>query len=198
MEKMPFRDSETVMDIQAVITAAKAATTTGDSVILTFPAPSLGFSDTYQVWYSTNSRAGFFDGSAQLVGGMEIGAVTDPMTVVHANALLLGQEVCYLVVPNSTFGLGESTYSVCLWSETFQNTHTFALPLHLSTVRTLDWYCSSVAGTLGMLWLTPSGTWVPHFTAMPSGTYDANVLVGSGYQIQVRSSGPVRYVFIGW
>ena len=30
MEKMPFRDSEAVMDIQAVITAAKAATTTSD------------------------------------------------------------------------------------------------------------------------------------------------------------------------
>ena len=165
-------------------------TVNGDSLDLTLPA--LAGADSYEVWFSS-SRAGFFDGSAQLVGGVAWVATAG----THVNALLLGPEVCYLVVPSSSSsGTGASSYSLCARVEMYQGAESIGLPLHPDLVRSLDWFCSAIPRALGMIWLS-GVVWVPHFTAMPAGTYDANVLVGRGYQLTV-AGGPARYVHIGW
>jgi hypothetical protein len=53
-----------------------------------------------------------------------------------------------------------------------------------------------IPGALGIVWLRGSGTWVPHFRAMPAGVYDAAVAMGDGVRVSVLV--PARYAFVGY
>ncbi|HKZ48783.1 MAG TPA: hypothetical protein VJ397_08375, partial [Thermoplasmata archaeon] len=172
------------------------ASLVGGDILLRFPRPAGMAGGSYEVWFSP-TRTGFFDGTASLVGGA---AISDPGTptviVAHIGALSLGDEIYYLVVPvNAAQERGASTYSLGVWARDFSGHDTLALPLRPNIARAVSWYVVMVPRVSGVLWLSAGGAWVPHATAMPSGVYDALVVLGGGYQITV--AGTVRYYFVG-
>jgi hypothetical protein len=152
--------------------------------------------DYYEVYFAT-TRTGFFDGSAQLVGGTTIVAPAGPTaTVTHTAAIPTSDELYYMVVPvTAASGRGSSTYSIGIWTHTFQGHETFGLPLIPAAIQTVDWYSDAIPNVLGMDFFG-NGYWVGHTPAMPAGVYDAPVVLGGGYQITV-SPGTGRYAFIG-
>ncbi|HKZ47383.1 MAG TPA: hypothetical protein VJ397_01205, partial [Thermoplasmata archaeon] len=168
----------------------------GDDVLLTFPKPPAVTPgvDAYEVLVATN-RVGFFDGSAVLLGGAAVPAGPGPtMTLTDAGAILRSPELYYMVVPVTAAGVGASTYSVGVFTRTFQDADTLALPLRPATAETVDAYADAVPNTLGLLYLS-GGAWVPHSRAMPAGVYDAALVFGAGYQITVAAAS--RYSFVG-
>jgi len=193
-EDYTFAGFDPATDARSLLAAA-----IGDDVVLTFAQPPaiVPLVDHYEVWRST-TRTGFFDGSAVLVGG---GVVPAPagftVTVTDAAAVVANGEVYYMVVPlSASLGRGASSYSIGVWTRTFTGTETFGLPLRPDTLRPVSWYADAVPGALGIVWLTAAGVWIPHFTEMPTGTYDVTAMLGAGFQIGVRSS--VRFSFFGW
>jgi len=171
-------------------------TVSGDDILLTFPQPPAVTPgvDAYEVLVAT-SRAGFFDGSALLVGGAPVTAGPGPtMTLTDVGAILRSPELYYLVVPVTAAGVGASTYSVGVWTRTFQGADTLALPLRPTATQSADALADAIPNTLGLLYLS-GGVWVPHFRAMPAGVYDAAVVPGGGYQITVVAAS--RYSFVG-
>jgi len=127
-------------------------TVVGDDVLLTFPQPPAVTPgvDAYEVRVAT-SRAGFFDGSAVLLGGAPIVSGPGPtMTLTDAGAILRSSELYYLVVPATAAGIGASTYSVGVFTRTFQGADTLALPLRPSTAETVDAYADAIPNALGL------------------------------------------------
>jgi len=183
----PFAGFDPAADARSL-----AATVSGDDVILAWSPPGgMGSGDAYQVWSST-SRTGFFDGAAALAGT----AAFPTTTFTDAGTLGSTAEVFYWVVPvGAALGPGNPTYSVGVWAKTFANSDTLALPLRPRAPGPVSAYANAIPGALGILWLAPSRSWVPHFTAMPAGVYDAAVVLAGGYQVSV--SGTVRYAFVG-
>jgi len=172
------------------------ATVAGDDVLLAFDQPPGMVGGTYEVWYSP-TRTGFFDGTATLLSAVSAPG-TPTVTVSHVDALLLGGESYYMVIPvNAAAQTGASSYSVGVWTKLLAAHDTLALPLRPDVPRAVSWYADAIPGALGILWLTTDGVWVPHFTAMEAGVYDAPVALGSGVQVSVRSAAPVRYAFVG-
>jgi len=171
-------------------------TVAGDDVLLTFTQPPgvVPGVDAYEVRVAT-SRAGFFDGSAVLVSGSPVLAGPGPtMSLTDAGAILRSPELYYMVIPVTAAGVGASTYSVGVFTRTFQGADTLALPLRPSSPSTVDAYADMIPGTLGILYLS-GGVWVPHFRGMPAGAYDAAVNIGAGYQISTAAGS--RYSFVG-
>jgi len=170
------------------------ATVAGDDVALTWiAAAAIAGIASLEVWHGT-ARTAIFDGSASPL----VSLPTATTTFNHAGALLGGDEHYYWVVPRDLGGeLAPSTYSVGVWAKAFRTHDTLALPLRLDVPRAVSWYADVLPGALGILWLTANGVWVPHFTDMMAGAYDAPVLMGFGVQISIRSAAPVRYVFVG-
>ena len=171
-------------------------TISGDDVLLTFTQPPAVTPDvdTYEVLVTT-TRAGFFDGSAVLVSGIPVLAGQGPtMAVTDAGALLRSPELYYMVTPVTAAGVGASTYSVGVFTRTFQGSDTLALPLRPATAVSVDSLADAIPNTLGILYLS-RGAWVPHFRAMPAGVYDAAVVLGGGYQITVAAVS--RHSFVG-
>jgi hypothetical protein len=176
------------------------ASVAGNDVLLTFtqPAGMTAGVDYYEVYYAT-SRTGFFDGTALLVTGVPIIAPATPtVTVTHTNALTApNSEFYYMVIPvTATNGRGSSTYSIGVWTRAFAGHGTLGLPLRPSAVETVDWYCDAIPNVLGMDFYS-NGYWTGHTPAMPAGVYDADVIMGAGYQLTV-SPGSGRYSFVGW
>jgi len=160
------------------------ASVAGDDVVLTWDAvPGV---TSYEILFATG-RLGFSDGFAVPL------APTTLLTYTHAGALVLGNELYYLVRPA---GGAASTYSIGVWTATYAGHGTFGLPLRpaAGSLRVSD-FARVVPNALGVLWLAPNGEWVPHFTGMPPGVYDVAVSPGAGYQIVVGAS--VRYSFVG-
>ncbi|HKZ47529.1 MAG TPA: VWA domain-containing protein, partial [Thermoplasmata archaeon] len=171
--------------VPATTARSLTASAAGDNLRLDWSAVP-GVSN-YEVLYAT-SRTGFFDGSAVLL------ATVPGVTYTHANAIPLSAELYYLVKPA---GGAASTYTIGVWTATFAGHGTFSLPLRAAIpAPSVSLYADAIPNTLGILWLTPSGQWVPHLAAMPSGVYDAAASPGTGYQLTVRPSG--RYSFVGW
>ena len=56
-------------------------------------------------------------------------------------------------------------------------------------------YADDIPSARGILWKVPSGAWVPHFTAMDPGTYDAPFDQARGFQLAVSSA--VVHAFVG-
>ncbi len=171
--------------VPATTARSLMAAVTGDNVILTWSAvPGV---TNYEVLYAT-TRAGFFDGSAVLL------ATVPGLTYTHANAIPLSAQLYFLVKPA---GSAASAYTIGVWTATFAGHGTFSLPLMAPIAApSVSLYADAIPNTLGILWLTPSGQWVPHLAAMPSGVYDTAASPGTGYQLTVRPSG--RYSFVGW
>jgi len=195
-DERPFPGYAPATDARSLVAAVD-----GNDVDLTFaqaPGITPGV-DSYEVWWAA-TRTGFFDGTASLVGGGPLVAPPGAaVAVTHLNALTLSNELYYQVVPvSASLGSGASTYSVGVWTRMFLGSTTFALPLRPEVARGVSWYADAIPFTQGIVWLTSSGVWVPHFTAMPAGTYDTAAVLGSGYQIGVRSASPVRFSFVGW
>jgi len=186
-DEMPFAGFDPAADARSL-----AAAVSGDDVTLAWSAPGgIGSGDGYQVW-SSPSRTGFFDGDAALAGTAAFPATT------FTDGGILGStaEIYYWVVPvNAALGPGTPTYSVGVWVDTFVNSDTLALPLRPSAPGPVSAYADAIPGALGILWLAPSGWWVPHFTAMPAGVYDAAVVLAGGYQVSIV--GTVRHAFVG-
>ena len=170
------------------------ATVSGNDITLSWTTPAAVASlASLEVWHGT-TRTGIFDGTANPLASLP----TATMAFTHAGALLGGDEHYYWIVPRDLSGeLAASTYSVGVWAKTFRTQDTLALPLRPDVAQAVSGYTDTIPGALGILWLTASGAWVPHFTAMAAGVFDAPVAVGSGVQISVRSAAPVRYVFVG-
>jgi len=170
------------------------AAVSGDDVTLSWAAPAgMGTGDSYEVWGSP-TRTGFFDGTANLLGTLPFPATS----YTDAGALSSSDERDYRVTPiDDALGRGASTYSVGVWAKTFGIHDTLALPLRPDTPRAVSWYADMIPGTLGILWLGATQVWIPHFTAMTAGVYDAEVRPGGGVQITVSQGAPRRYVFVG-
>ena len=170
------------------------ATVAGDDVTLTWTTPAAAASlASLEVWHGT-TRTGIFDGTASPLASLP----TAGTTFTHAGALLGGDEHYYWIVPRDLSGeLVATTYSVGVWAKTFRTHDTLALPLRPVVPNAVSWYADAIPGALGILWLTANGIWGPHFTAMAAGVFDASVALGSGVQISIRSTAPVRYAFVG-
>jgi len=168
----------------------------GDDILLAFPQPPAVTPgvDAYEVLVAT-SRAGFFDGSAALLGGAPILSGPGPMmTLTDVGAILRSPELYYMVVPVTAAGVGASTYSVGVFTRTLQGADTLALPLRPPSAESVDSLADAIPNALGLLYLG-GGAWVPHFRGMPAGVYDAAVVLGAGYQITVATVS--RYSFVG-
>ena len=148
------------------------------------------------MWYAS-SRTGFYDGTAQLLGGAPVLATTNPMVIMHPGAAAAPGEFCYLVIPTLATGVwGSSTYSVCVRTVTFLGHDSFALPLRVIPERSVAEYATSIPNTLAILWLHTDGFWVGHTPDMPVGVYDNPVLPGTGYQL-AASPVPAKFSFVG-
>jgi len=172
------------------------AVASGDDVLLTFlqPAGIVPGVDFYEVWFST-TRAGLHYGSAQRLGGNLMAPTGPTATVTHANALLVGPELFYWVVPvSASLGPGASTYSVGVSALAFDGSRAFGLPLRSDVNLTAASLADTVSGALGVLFLE-GDEWTPHFRAMPAGVFDTAIRLGIGYQMTVSS--PTRFVIIG-
>ena len=170
------------------------ATVSGNDVTLswTTPAAIAGIAS-LEVWHGTR-RTAIFDGTAGPLASLPATATA----FTHAGALLGGDEHYYWIVPRDLSGeLVATTYSVGVWAKTFGTHDTLALPLLPDIPRSVSFYADAIPGALGVLWLTSNGVWVPHFTAMAAGVYDAPLAAGSGVQVSIRSAAPVRHVFVG-
>ena len=166
----------------------------GDDVTLSWTTPAAAASiAALEVWHGS-TRTGIFDGTANPL----VSLPTATTTFTHAGALLGGDEHYYWIVPRDLGGeLVASTYSVGVWAKTFRTHDALALPLLPEVPNAVSWYADAIPGALGVLWLNANGVWVPHFTAIAAGVYDAPLAMGSGVQISIRSAAPVRYVFVG-
>ena len=163
----------------------------GSDVILTWD-PVNGTSE-YMI-YKSDTRTGLHDFSLQ---------PTDRVSVVlntwtDYGALATEGEYYYVVIPADSNGsLGSSTYSVGVFTVDYQSgSDTFALPLKLEDVHSLDWYCGEIPGVVGMAYLS-NERWTFHAEEMPEGVYDREVFVSEGYQISI--DGPsTKDIFIGY
>lgn len=190
-----FPGSMIVHDGGAGFTAIEAgslqATVSGGDVQLTWAQPT-GLVDHYCVRRST-TRDGFHTGASAEVGCTVPGdpaltAWSDPGAAVTAG------ERYYLVVPVLPGGAnGSTSYSIGIWTAVYSGVHAIGLPLRPSAVTSVDAWASTIPGTLGILWFA-TGTWVPHFTAMPAGTYDALLPQAAGVQIQVAGTTAFSYI----
>ena len=168
----------------------------GDDVILAWLQPPGMAGGTYQVW-SSPSRTGFFDGAAAIALTVPAPGTPD-ITATLVGALTAADEAYYRIVPvNAAAQAGSPTYSVGAWAKAFAAHDTFGLPLRPTAPVAVSALADAIPGALGVLWLTAGGDWVPHFPAMASGTYDADMALGAGYQVSVAPAGPVRYAFVG-
>src|SRR3990167_4191194 len=103
MDKIPFRDAETVMDIQAVITAARTTTTTSDwrqalpilsGAMVTLRELRLSDAPSLLAMLNTEEVARFISPPPTTVEGFE-------RFIVWAHAEReAGRYVCFAVVPN--------------------------------------------------------------------------------------------------
>jgi len=170
------------------------ATVSGNDITLSWTTPAaIASLASLEVWHGT-TRTGIFDGTAAPPASLPPATTT----FTHSSALLGGDEHYYWIVPRDLSGeLAASTYSIGVWAKTFRTHDTLALPLRPDVPRAVSWYADVIPGALGVLWLTTDGAWGPHFTAMAAGTYDAPEIMGSGVQISIRSTAPVRYAFVG-
>ena len=165
-------------------------------------APPVAYGEAYCVRRSA-ARDGFHTGAYATLGCTLPGR-PDLTTYVDAGAAQTAGEWYYQVVPvlNLPGGNGSApsimngstTYSIGIWTSAFAGSQAFGLPLRPETPRSVDWWASAIPGALGILWLS-TGTWVPHFTEMPAGVYDAPLPQGGAVQVQVRT--PARYAFVG-
>jgi hypothetical protein len=113
------------------------------------------------------------------------------------NILGKGGEYYYMVIPFDTSGgLGSSTYSVGVYTFDYQSgSDTFALPLKLEDVHSLDWYCDEIPDVVGMAYLS-MGRWTFHAKDMPEGVFDRDVLESEGYQISFNGFS-TKLTFVG-
>jgi hypothetical protein len=162
----------------------------GGNVTLTW-SPVAG-RDSYTL-VASSTRRGFhgMPGNVTIISGL-----TNETYVLQGGALSEGAWY-YIIIPYSSLnGSGSSTYSVGVWTRTFQGHETFGLPLRPAIVQSVDWYSEAIPNVLGMDFFG-NGYWVGHTPAMPAGVYDTDVVMGVGYQITV-SPGSGRYSFVGW
>jgi hypothetical protein len=118
---------------------------------------------------------------------------------VDSSALTSDGEYFYMVVPMSVSGeLGSSSYSVCVSRRTLgPGVHTYALPVEIEEVVSLDSLCAQLPDLVGISYMT-SEMWKFHARDMPTGVFDSVIQVSSGYQISVSEWNYAWITFIGW
>jgi len=167
-------------------------TATGD-VQLIWSAPASPAVDHYCVRRAP-TRRGLHTGVSSTIGCTAPGnaAITfflDPGAAGGAG------ELYYLVLPVDAAGADlSSSFSVGVWTAAYTGMHAIGLPLRPDLPREVSWYAADIPRALGVLWLS-GASWIPHFTEMPPGVYDATFAQGVGYQVQVK--GPTLYRFVG-
>jgi len=166
------------------------ATVSGNDVSLSWTG-ALGPSLFQFLLYRSTTRMGFFDGTA---AALYPGVAT---TYTDANVLAGSPEVYYMVVPQDTSsGFGGGLYSVGVIRRDLAGTSVLGLPLAPFASGPVSWYADQIPGALGLLWFDPAtGAWVPHFTAMAAGVYDASVSRAVAYQ--VATQGASTFTFVG-
>jgi len=153
--------------------------TTGD---VTLRWPSAPGAYAHRVYRATE-REGFHLGQQTLLG-----TVAGTTLAFTATGEITGAgSRYYMVVPLVAGAEGGTTYSVGVETLMFTGMEAFGVPLRLDAWPAVSALADGIDSSLGLLWLTPSGLWVPHFREMPSGVYDTATAWALGYQIRVRA-----------
>lgn len=167
--------------------SATAAGANGD-VALSWPSAP-GASE-YRV-YRAAARTGFHQNQRILLGTVSAGS-----RLFTATGEITGPgSRYYMVVPVVAGAEGGSTYSIGIETLGLAGTEAFGVPVRLDVWPAVTDLTDGIEVSLGTLWLTASGEWVPHFREMPAGVYDTTIEWALGYQIQVR--GVTRVSFVG-
>ena len=189
--------SSVLYDGSAGFDAAEAssltAATLGSDILLAWAQPAAAV-DRYCIRRSA-TRIGFHTGAFMEIACTASGNPATT-TFVDPGAAATAGAWHYLVVPvNASGGNGSTTFSVGVWTGSYSGWHAVGLPLRPFAPQAVSWYAAQIPLTLGILWWSPTGRWVPHFAAMAPNVYDAPFGQGVGVQVAVQS--PSVYSFIG-
>jgi hypothetical protein len=180
---------------------ADSLTATVDSygtIKLSWARPvNMGSEDRFYVLRST-TRDGFW-GSL----GNDYEHITnlssDIYTYEDFQAATAESELYYMIVPvNVSSGeWGRSSYSIGVWTAGYDSGYdTFSLPLKVSSLHSLDWFCDEIQNVVGINYFNDNyKMWFWHSKRMPNGAYDVDVIISVGYQISTNSA--TKYSFIG-
>lgn len=181
-----------------------AATAYGDDVVVTWgEIPGFALpNETYEV-YAASTPSGLRGdpwNDFKLLATVPARG-TGTASVVHAGALLSGNQWFYFIVPvQDSYRRGPSTYSIGVSAISLGPGYgTLGLPFRPYVAGTYvmpDISSLLAPNVTGVLWYDNArGDWVAHGTWMPVGMYDVGLTMVMA--IQVSASTPTRVVFTG-
>ncbi len=120
---------------------------------------------------------------------VDMGVITDDCEYIYSLAAVRTSELDdYALNLGYSIGVRSITYTI--------GYNSLALPLKPFENYTADWFCKNIDGTLGVNWLDQNGDWLGHAEWMPSGVYDAEIKMATGYQLCISNNVQVNYIGI--